>query len=323
MRRLIGDIGGTNTRLALIESGRSWAQLQNCRNDDYDSLEAAVGKYLEATASRPGAAAFAVAGPVRGGEATLTNRGWKISAAGLARRFGFEHCQVVNDFSAVALGIPALETHEVEQIGGGAADPQAPVAVLGPGTGLGVGALVPGSDGGGRVLVTEGGHASLAALDERTEALVARLRARLGHVSAERVLSGQGMENLYTAICDLEDLERTPPHAAEIGAAAEGRSDPVAVETLQHFFEWLGAVAGDLALTYGAFGGVYVAGGIVPRYLAVLRDSGFRAAFERKGRMSDYVKRIPAYVILHEEIELLGLAASLEARVTGRPWPVV
>jgi glucokinase len=322
VKRLIGDIGGTNTRLALVSGGRQWESLRTYRNDDRRSLEDVVDAYLEATGADPESAAFAVAGPVRGGEATLTNRNWKISADALARRFDLEHCQVVNDFSAVALGVPALEAGDLEQSGGGERDFGSPVAIVGPGTGLGIAGLVPGRDG-GRVLVTEGGHASLAATDERTAAIIGRLRTRFGHVSAERAISGQGIENLYRAIAELDGRSVEPLAAPDVGAAAQAGGDPVAVETLQHFFALLGSVAGDLALTYGSFGGVYIAGGIVPRYLDVFRSSGFRAAFEAKGRMSDYLEPIPVYVILHEEVELLGLASSLEARAAGKPWPAV
>ncbi|MGH8272148.1 MAG: glucokinase, partial [Gammaproteobacteria bacterium] len=314
--------GGTNTRLALVAEGTCWEHLQTWRNDDFESPEEIVARYLQAHKTEPDAAAFAVAGPVRDGEATLTNRGWKISARALADRFGLEHCEVVNDFSGVALGVPALAPDEVEQAGGAQADAAAPIAILGPGTGLGVGGLVP-TDAGGRVLVTEGGHATLAPIDARSAAIIERLRVRFGHVSLERAISGQGMENIYRAIGELDGKKPEPPDAAAIGKAAAAGDDAAAAETLAHFFALLGAAAGDLALSYGAFGGVYIAGGIVPRYLENFRRSGFRAAFESKGRMSDYVKTIPVFVILHEEVELLGLAASLDARANGKPWPRV
>ncbi len=322
MKRLIGDVGGTNTRLAVVEQGTRWERLKSYRNDSYDSLEQVVAAYLSELGAEVDAAAFAVAGPVRGGKVALTNRGWEISAGALSGRFELEHCRVVNDFSAVALGVPALTASDLERAGGGECDPDAPVAILGPGTGLGVGGLVPGTDG-GRVLVTEGGHATLAATDDRQAALIAWLRRGLGHVSAERAVSGQGLENLYRAIAQVDGLAAGDLDAAGIGEAAQTGSDPVAVEALEQFFRFLGAVAGDLALTYGAFGGVYVAGGIVPRYLPAFRRSGFRRAFEAKGRMSDYARTIPAFVILHEEVELLGLAASLDARAVGKPWPTV
>ncbi len=318
--RLIGDIGGTNTRLALVEKGRAWRFLETRKNAAFDSLEAIIESYLEAHGARPDAAAFAVAGPVRDGEATLTNRGWKVSAPALGERFGWRHCQVVNDFSGVALGVPALAPGDVEKAGGGEREVDKPVAILGPGTGLGVGGIVP-HVGGARVLVTEGGHATLSATDDRTAAVAGRLRARFGRVSLERALSGQGIENIYRALGELDGKRLETLDAAAIGAAAEKGEDAAAVETMDIFFLLLGAVAGDLALSYGAFGGVYVAGGIVPRYLEAFRASRFREAFESKGRMSDYARVIPAFVILHEEVELLGLAASLDARETGKPWP--
>ncbi|MGA7965109.1 MAG: glucokinase [Gammaproteobacteria bacterium] len=324
MTRLIGDIGGTNTRLALVDEGMCWTHMQTWRNEEFDALEEIVETYLDKQGGRPEAAAFAVAGPVRGGKVRLTNRGWTIDADQLAKRFSLEHCRVVNDFSAVALGIPALAGDDLEQAGGDRAEPDAPVAILGPGTGLGVGGIVPGADGrGGRVLVTEGGHANLAAADERQAAIIERMRRRFGHVSAERAISGQGLENLYRALGEIEGKDIGASDAAAIGKAALGGGDAIAAEALSQFFRFLGAVAGDLALSYGAFGGVYVAGGIVPRYREAFRASGFRDAFEAKGRMSGYVEAIPAYVILHDEVELLGLAASLNAHAHDLPWPQV
>lgn len=322
MSRLIGDIGGTNTRLALIEQGTSWKHLKTCRNDDLDSLEDAIETYLEGRKDRPRTAAFAVAGPVRDGEARLTNRGWTISEKNLSKRFDLSHCKVVNDFSGVALGVPALTPDEVEQLGGGEPDCDKPTAILGPGTGLGVGGIVP-CAGSARVLVTEGGHATLAAIDERSAAIVARLRERFGHVSLERVISGQGIENIYRALCEMDGKKPVLGDAAAIGTAAKRGDDKRAGEAMDYFFAWLGGAAGDLALSYGAFGGVYIAGGIVPRYLELFRASRFRECFEAKGRLSDYVKPIPAFVILHEEVELLGLASSLAARERGASWPVV
>ena len=322
MKRLIGDIGGTNTRLALIQSGTEWTAMRSFSNEDYPSLEAVIRDYLADRNARPDAAAFAVAGPVRGGRVRLTNRGWTIDSAHLKDRFGLDHCRVVNDFSAVAMGIPALSEADLEKAGGGESDSNAPVAILGPGTGLGVGGIVPGRDG-GRVLVTEGGHATLAPADDGQARLLARLRRRFGHVSAERAVSGQGIENIYRALAEIEGVDVNPLSAAEVGEAAKTGGDPLAAEALGEFFRFLGAVAGDLALTYGAFGGVYIAGGIVPRYLPGFRGSRFREAFESKGRMSDYLKPIPVFVILHEEVELLGLAASLDARARDKDWPRV
>lgn len=324
MIHLIGDIGGTNTRLALVAEGTAWRRLRTHANAEFASLEAVIDHYLQDVRVSPRGAAFAVAGPVKSGEVRLTNRGWMVSAAKLSRRFNLDDCLVVNDFSAVALGIFALTPKDVEQVGGDVPEPGAPIAILGPGTGLGVGGLIPSGQGrGGRILVTEGGHASLAAIDARSEEVIARLRVRLGHVSAERAISGQGIEHLYQALAEIEGRRVERLGAADIGALSDPGGDPIAAQAMALFFRLLGSFAGDLALSYGAFGGVYVAGGIVPRYLPRLRKSGFRRAFETKGRMSDYLRGIPAYVVLHPEVELLGLAASLDARGSGRPWPAV
>lgn len=322
MQRLIGDIGGTNTRLALVEEGTEWSRMQSYRNEEHESLEAIIGQYLESHGARPETAALAVAGPVRGDRVRLTNRGWTVDATNLKKQFSLDYCRVVNDFSAVAMGIPALDEDVLEQLGGDSRKSEAPVAIVGPGTGLGVGGIVPGQ-GGGRILVTEGGHATLPANDDQQAAILASLRRRFGHVSCERAISGQGIENIYQALAELQGVDVEPLSAAAIGEAATERNDTLANEALGLFFRFLGAVAGDLALSYGAFGGVYLAGGIVPRYLPRFRDSGFRQSFEAKGRMSDYLKPIPVFVILHEEVELLGLAASLDARVRGSDWPQV
>ncbi|MDN5864495.1 MAG: glucokinase [Gammaproteobacteria bacterium] len=322
MTRLIGDIGGTNTRLALVEEAAQWEHLETYRNEEYDSLESIVAVYLDRQSAQPNAAALAVAGPVRDDEAVLTNRGWSISARNLSSRFGFGHCRVVNDFSAVALGIPALGADDVASLGGAKANKGKPIAILGPGTGLGVGGIVPCRDG-SRVLVTEGGHASLPAVDARSAKILDRLRTRFGRVSIERAVSGQGMENIHRALCEMQGSDSELSDAAQIGEAAMRGDNAPAAEAMDYFFAFLGAAAGDLALTLGAFGGVYIAGGIVPRYLEAVRASRFREAFENKGRMSDYVREIPVFVILHEEVELLGLASSLVAREAGRPWPSV
>lgn len=325
MSRLIGDIGGTNTRLALVEDGLEWTEPECFLNDDFKSLEAIVNRYLSRQSTSVSDAAFAVAGPVKKGRARLTNRGWTISDASLVKAFNWRSAFVVNDFSAVGLGIPALTSRETEQLGGGRPDADAPIAIVGPGTGLGVGALVPGRGAsGGRILVTEGGHASAAAIDDYTAAVIRELRRTIEHVSYERLLSGQGIENLYRAISVVEGQTAENLDAAEIGrrSLTAGPRDTVKV-TMDTFFALLGSVAGDLALLYGAFGGVYIAGGIVPRYVECWRSSQFRVRFESKGRMSEYVKAIPVYLILHPEVELLGLAAFLKSSQGNLPWPMI
>ncbi|MEK7245317.1 MAG: glucokinase, partial [Pseudomonadota bacterium] len=200
MNFLLGDIGGTHARFALASGPGRIEHLLVLDVEDYADLEAAIGDYLKRTAAtRPAHAAFAVAGPVNDGTAAMTNIPWKISARELANRFGFTDVHLVNDFAAVAMAIPALDAGTRRPIGGGAAVANAPAAVLGPGTGLGVAALIP-TPTGPVALATEGGHATLAAATPEEDRILARLREQFGHVSAERVLSGPGLEALYAAL---------------------------------------------------------------------------------------------------------------------------
>ena len=212
---------------------------------------------------------------------------------------------VVNDFAALSWSLPQLAGADLLPLGGKAADAEAPLAVLGPGTGLGVGAFLPP----GRVLVTEGGHASLAAHSVREAAVIEWLRGRHGHVSAERMISGQGLENLHAGLAAVDGLEIPALPAAEITARALDGSDPRCTEVLAMFCALLGSFAGDLALLYGARGGVFVGGGICPRFPEFLAASAFRERFEAKGRFRDWLAPIPAWLIMRPDAAMVGLAA--------------
>ena len=216
-----------------------------------------------------------------------------------------ESLEVVNDFTAMALSVPRLEAGDKRAIGGGEPRPRTPVAVLGPGTGLGVSGLVPAGDGGWIPLVTEGGHATLAAADARERAVVAALARRYGHVSIERAVSGGGIVNLARAIAEIDGGPAPPGDPALIAAAAH--TDPLAGQALDMFASMLGTAASNLGL--GARGGVYIGGGIVPRLGSAFPDSRFRARFEDKGRYRGYLSAIPTYVITQPEPALLGQAA--------------
>ena len=314
---LLADIGGTNIRLAL-STGGALSQVRILRNDDFISLADAIIYYL--TEVQPGiapaTAAFAVACPVTGDRVTLTNRAWSFSIAELQARLGLKRFVVINDFTAVALAIPRLEPSHIAGVGGGRAEANHPIAVIGPGTGLGVSALVP---GGGRwnALATEGGHVTLPASNEREAELVRRLRERFGHASAERALSGPGLVNLYTALAEMVGADPELLDAAGVSGRAAARRCPFSIAAVETFCELLGTVAGDLALTLGARGGVFIAGGVVPRLGELFRASGFRRRFESKGRMSPYVADIPTSIILTEVPAFLGLAALLEDEEPG------
>ena len=303
MTTLLADIGGTNARFALLDGGTLTPPV-HVPLDGFTGIAAAIAAYL-ADRPLPGDAVLAVAGPVAHDRVTLTNRGWVVDGTAIAAGLGIGRVRVVNDFAALSWALPHLTGADLFPLGGSAPEPGAAMAVVGPGTGLGVGAFLPPD----RVLVTEGGHASLAAHDARESAVVEWLRVRHGHVSAERLLSGQGIENIHAAL-DAVDAAGTPPlDAATITARALAGECGRCRETLEMFCALLGGVAGDLALLYGAKGGVYIAGGICPRFPEFLAASRFRARFEAKGRFRAWLEPIPAWIILHPDAAMLGLAA--------------
>jgi glucokinase len=256
-------------------------------------------------------ALFAVAGPVKGERVALTNSSWVIDIHELQTVFDLQ-ARILNDFEAVALSLPSLASNDLAGIGGGRPEAGAPMAVLGPGTGLGVACLVERPEG--QVVITsEGGHATLAPTCEQEDRIVEHLRKRFGHVSAERLISGSGLENIYQAIAALEGLECPPQKAAEITKNALSGQCQLARRSLQAFCAFLGSFAGNVALTFGARGGVYIAGGISPRILDFLIRSEFRKRFEAKGRFQSYLKAIPTSVITHPAAALIGLKSLVEA----------
>jgi len=304
---LLGDIGGTLARFCLAdESG--YGAIRTFATADYREPEAAILAFLQGSgiSPSPSAAALACAGPVEHGRVQLTNSDWRIDAGELRTALGFEEVVLANDFAAIAWSIPSLDAKDLYPIGGGTAVPDAPAFALGPGTGLGVAAYVP-HEGGASVIVGEGGHASMPATTEREAEVLATLRRQLGHVSAERVLSGDGLVLLYQTIAALDGLPAPPRTAAGVTDAALVGSCALCEAALDLFCEMLGTFAGNLALTFGAFGGVYIAGGIVPRLTDHLAASEFRRRFEAKGRFESYLARIPTSIVRHPEPAFLGL----------------
>ena len=312
--RLLADVGGTNARFALARPGGAAEAIRVLHAADHEGVAEAVVAYLAEAgpATRPTVAAFAVAAPVTGDEIRFTNSQWSFSIAALKRRLGLAHLVVVNDFVAAAGAVPQLAPTDLMQIGPGSAAPDMPIAVLGPGTGLGVAALIP--DRGRWIPVaTEGGHATLAAADSREAAIIAAMRTRTGHVSAERALSGAGLVHLRDAIAAVDGVDAPPLDPHEITARAIADADPLCRTTLDAFWAMLGGFAGNLALSYGALGGVYIAGGIVPAMAYRIAQSAFRARFEAKGRFRDYLHAIPTFVVTHPQPAFLGLAALLDS----------
>jgi len=315
--RLLADVGGTNARFAW--QAAAGAPLQDVRTlpcAGHDSLEAAMRAYLAETAHPvPAQAAVGIANPVTGDRVQMTNHHWSFSIEALRQALGFERLRVINDFTALALALPQLPADELRQVGGGAASPGAPIALVGAGTGLGVSGLLP---VGPRwlPLAGEGGHVSLAAETPLEDAVLAVLRERHGRVSAERALSGPGLRALHHALGVVQGQRGTPedaPEAAVIVEAALAGRDARCTQVLDLFCGWLGAVAGDLALTLGARGGVFIGGGIVPRLGTAFDRSPFRARFEAKGRFASYLREIPVQLILSPTSPALrGAAEALE-----------
>lgn len=312
MSALVGDIGGTWARFGLVGPDGAFHRVAVRACADHAGLAEALEAYLDGAAQgvRPRRAAISVAGPVTGDRVSLTNHPWSFSAETLRRRFGFESLAVVNDFSAVARGAPHLGEGDRLRIGGGRPAAGAAVAVLGPGTGLGVAGLIP-APGGWAVVEGEGGHVTMAASSRREARVLAEVARELGHVSAERVLSGPGLVNLHRALrrLDGEDPSGPEPTAEDIVAEGAGRRSSRCGEALDLAAELLGTFAADAALTLGARGGVYIGGGLVPRFAERFVRSGFRRRFEDKGRFSGYLAAIPTWLILHELPAFLGLAS--------------
>lgn len=308
---LIGDVGGTNVRFALVDAdGTRDVRVFPC--DRFHHLDHAISTYLaDCGGPRPSRAALDVACPVTGDQVTMTNRAWSFSIAALKRSLGLDSLIVINDFEAVAHSVPRLTPADRVQVGGGEPRPGHTVGIIGPGTGLGVAGLVPVGKT-WRPVAGEGGHATMPAIDDREAEILHRLRRHFPHVSAERVLNGDGLVALYRTIAALQNVEVPMCQPADVSQAALDGSSPLAVETVSTYCAMLGTVAGNLALTLGAHGGIFIAGGIVPKLGELFLTSGFRERFESKGRLSGYVRPIPTYLITHPLPAFLGLAAVLE-----------
>jgi len=314
---LVGDVGGTNARFALVDESGHIRFPRSFLCSEYESLAAVIAEYLETTAGRQrlARAAIAVAGPVVNGEIEFTNLDWHVSEVDLVGAFEFEAVSLINDFAAQALAAPRLEAENLRQIGPKLRGAEGcPIVVLGAGTGFGVAALAR-SERGDVAIATEGGHTGFAPYDDLEAEVWKRLRVKHGRVSIERVLSGPGLYDLYEAMSAIAGHNgELADEKAVFEAASAG--DVQAAAALDRFCAIFGSVAGDFALTYGARGGVYVSGGIAPRMTERLAAGGFRARFEDKGRLDDFVREIPTFLIAHPYPALVGAAREL-AQIEG------
>ena len=315
---LVADIGGTNARFALADLATlELSHLHQTLCISHAGVDAALNEYLSRLPLKPTAAALAVAAPVSGEAIVLTNSHWSFRTGELCRATQLEAIHVLNDFQALALSLPTLEPADLHQIGGTAPEERATKLVLGPGTGLGVAGLV--WSGERWVAVAgEGGHMSLGAGDADELALLRALGKGDAHPSAEKAISGPGLAALYRAVAASRDEPVAEP--VDVVARALG-GDAAAGEALGLFIAWLGRFAGNVALAFGARGGVYIGGGIAPKITAALSAGSFRAAFEQKGRMSVYLAPIPVYVILAEFATLKGAAVGLRESLAAPARP--
>lgn len=316
---LVGDVGGTNCRLALAQPAAGRLCLFHARGykcAEVGDAEEAIAAYLQAvTWDAPiHVVVLAIAGPIERGAVRSTNMHWRLSEAALVRATS-ARARLINDYSGLALSVAALRSADLWAIGPDLpGDAVAPLAVLGAGTGFGAALLAHGA-GGGTPIATEGGHAAFAPGDEIELEILRLLMRRFGQVSIERLLSGPGLVNLRRALAELAGIAAEDISPEEIVRQADA-GDFLCQQTLDRFCAIYGAAAGDFALAYGARGGVFLGGGIAPAILGRLSDSAFRARFEQKGRFSEYMAAIPTRVIVNTQAALLG-AALLAWRIVG------
>jgi glucokinase len=311
---LLADIGGTNARFAIEVAPQQFEAVAVLPCADYPSLADAMRAYLAGAgavhAPHVRHAAIAIANPVEGDVVSMTNHHWSFSITSLRDETGLETLLVINDFTALAMALPHLQPAQRVQVGGGTALPGRTIGLVGPGTGLGVSGIVP-VHGRWAALASEGGHASFAPCDDTEDALLRELRRQYGHGSAERLLSGAGIELIYRVLSTRE------LNAADITRRALDGSDADCMRTVECFCGVLGSVAGNVALTLGATGGMFIGGGIVPRLGHLFARSPFRARFEAKGRLGAYVARIPTYLITEQYPAFLGVSAMLAEHLDG------
>jgi glucokinase len=311
---LIADIGATNTRCALLDDRGHIVATEHFVNSEFADLGALLVTYLRRRrdSDQPREAALAIAAPVLGDAVRMININWSFSQTALREQLKVSRLLMHNDFEAIARGLPDLTHEDLDQIGAGLGTPRSTQAVLGPGSGLGVASLIPSADS-WAVAGGEGGHVTMAAANDEEAQILKMVRDTVGHCSAERLLSGPGLVNLYWAVGQLHRVEVDKLQPEQVMAMATD-GDPLAVAAREHFFAMLGTMAGNLALTMGARGGIYIAGGIVPDCIEQFRASKFRERFESKGRYRSYLEEIPTYVITRPEPAFVGLRRFLGYR---------
>jgi glucokinase len=315
--RLLADVGGTNARFALERAPGQIDTIIVLRCADYEEFADACEAYLAQAGNPPVRhAAIDIANPVDGDEVKMTNHKWQFSIEATRRRLNFDTLLVVNDFTALAMALPHLEQSHVQQIGGGKARPGGVIGLVGAGTGLGVGGLIP-TEGRWIALGSEGGHVAFSPMDEREIAIVEYCWKTWPHVSAERLVSGPGIEMIYKALAAYRKQNPVAIGTPDIVQRALSGADPLCMETVECFCGMLGTVAANVAVTLGTLGGIYIGGGVVPRLGEYFERSPFRVRFENKGRFTGYMGQIPTYVITAPYPAFVGVAAILAEHLGG------
>lgn len=322
MNILVGDLGGTHTRLALAEVTAGQVKLSSVArfiNSEHVDLNAILARFTESnTVAGPTRCCLAVAGPTDGHRVQFTNLAWRVETASLIQRFGFVRCRLINDFVAVGWGLNTLSGENLATLQTGQALDGAARVALGAGTGLGV-SLCAWQRDHYRPLASEGGHLGFAPTNPEQDRLLVFLRGMHGRVSVERILSGPGLIDLFRfCLADRGEIDspllRAEQPAAAISQAGLAREDVSATNCLRMFAEIFGQTAGDWALACQAAGGIYLAGGIAPKLLPALKNGDFLAGFLAKGRYSDWMRQIPVSVVLDPDIGLKGAAfAAIQA----------
>ncbi|AKC31978.1 glucokinase [Candidatus Pantoea carbekii] len=312
---LVGDVGGSNVRLALceIETGII-TQTKIFSTLQYDTLEKVIRCYLHQQQKDIQDGCIAIACPIKNDWVEMTNHNWAFSIHQMKDNLGFSHLEIINDFTAVSMAIPMLSKKDVTQFGGKVPMQGKPIAIYGAGTGLGVSYLVQ-VDRRWISLPGEGGHVDFAPNSKEETDILEILRSELGHVSAERILSGSGLVNLYRAIVKSQGRNPKILKPKDVTKYALNSSCIDCHKALMLFCIIMGRFGGNLALNLGTFGGVYIAGGIVPRFIDFFKSSGFRTAFEDKGRFRNYLVDIPVYMIMHSNPGLLGAGTHLRQKL--------
>ncbi|WP_342766847.1 glucokinase [Undibacterium pigrum] len=320
--RLLADIGGTNARFALELHSQEFTAIAVLPCNAYPDLQSAIAAYLSSPevvavcSSAVKNAAIAIANPVDGDMVRMTNHHWTFSIEALRLAAGFDNLVVVNDFTALAMALPHLAAHERVQIGGGKPQASRAIGLIGPGTGLGVSGIIP-SGAHWVPLSSEGGHVSFSPSNEIEIEILRQVWKEYPHASAERLISGMGLELMYRILVQMdEQTDVEEMSAADITRRALDGSCDICIRTVDYFCAMLGTIAGNLAVTLGATGGVYIGGGIVPRLGEFFTRSAFRQRFEAKGRFTDYLAQIPTYLITAEYPAFLGVSAILNERLS-------